>query len=291
MIIVVGGRGLIGSAIVSALRTSQHEVIIVTHDQQQSASNEYRYGDMLSPPSLNSALDGADVVIQSSMFPTYPIEKPARRQTFMEFDGVGTENLVAAAQRVGVRRYIYISGSGIPAASPKPYFQAILRGESAVIASGMETVCLRPTLVYGPRDRGLNRILSAAKRLPFIPLVGSGSQLEQPVYIDDIGEVVCQAVASGSPQGIFEIGGPERFTLDEMLKRFFKLVGLKRRFVYIPYNLARCGARFLEKLPGPPLTSNAIDFLMENFIADTSPLLSAFNLKLTQFEEGLRKYI
>jgi uncharacterized protein YbjT (DUF2867 family) len=224
------------------------------------------------------------------MFPTYPIEKPKRRHTFMEFDGAGTERLVNAARKAGVRRYVYISGAGIPA-SPKIYFQAILRGESAVQNSGMEAVCIRPAFVYGPNDRGLNRILSAARKLPVLPLVGPGSQLEQPVYVNDVAEVVRQAVAVDAPQGIFEIGGPERFTLDEMLRRFFRQVGLKCNVVHIPYSLARFGALLLERFPGSPLTMNAIDFLLEDFIADTRPLLSTFNLRLTPFEEGLSKYI
>ncbi len=290
MIAAIGGRGVIGGAIVEALRAHGHDVIVVTHDRQQASKEGYRYGNMLDPESLGGAVDGVEVVVQSGMFPTYPIEKPKLGHTFMQFDGVGTEHLVAAARKAGVRRYVYISGAGIPA-SPKIYYQAILRGERAVQNSGMEAVCIRPTMVYGPRDRGLNRILAAARKLPVLPLVGNGFQLEQPVYVNDVGEVTRQAVAPDAPTGVFEIGGPERFTVDEMLRRFFKFVGLKRTVVHIPYRCARFGAFFLERLPGTPLTINAIDFLMENFIADTKPLLSAFNLRLTPFEEGLSKYI
>lgn len=291
MIVVVGGRGFIGGAIVEALRAAKHNVVIVTHDREIALSDGFRYGDMLNPESLDSAVRGAEVVIQSATFSTYPIEKPSRRHTFMEFDGTGTENLISAAKRANVRRYIYISGSGIPLETPKPYFQAILRGERAVQNSGLETLCLRPTLIYGPRDRGLNRILAAARKLPLLPIVGDGNQLEQPVYIEDVAEVVRQSVAPGAPQGLFEIGGPERFTIDKMLDRFLNFAGVKCRIVHIPYRLAKFGAVCLEKLPGTLLTGNAIDFLMENFTADTDQLLSTFNLKLTPFEEGLQKYI
>lgn len=290
MIAAIGGRGVIGEAIVKALRAHGDDVVVVTHDPKQARMEGYRYGDMLEPQSLHCAIEGAEVVVQSGMFPTYPIEKPKLRHTFMQFDGLGTEYLVAAARKAGVRRYVYISGAGITA-SPRVYYQAILRGESAVQNSGMQAVCIRPTLVYGPKDRGLNRILSVARKLPVLPLVGPGSQLEQPVYVNDVGDVVRQAVAVDAPQGVFEIGGPERFTIDEMLRRFFKHVGLMRVLVHIPYRCARFGAFLLERLPGPPLTTNAIDFLMEDFIADTKPLLSSFNLRLTPFEEGLSKYI
>ncbi|HJQ31328.1 MAG TPA: NAD-dependent epimerase/dehydratase family protein [Pyrinomonadaceae bacterium] len=291
MIAVVGGRGFIGGAIVKALRGAGHEVVVVTHTRDAAGARGHRFGDMLRPETLGPALSGAEVVVQAAMFPTYPIEKPGRGQTFEEFDGRGTERLVTAARAAGVRRYIYISGSGIPAESPRPYFQAILRGEKAVTGSGMEAVCVRPAFVYGPLDHGLNRILSAAKKLPFLPVVGTGRQLEQPVFVEDLAEVVRQAVGSGAPTGVFEVGGPERFTLDEMLSRFFRVVGLSRPVVHVPYGLARFGAALLELLPGPPLTVNAVDFLTEDFVADTRALLSSFDVRLTPFEEGLRKYL
>jgi NADH dehydrogenase len=290
LIAIVGGRGVIGGAIADALRADGHQVTVLTHDRRRADAAGFRYADMLEPETLRPALEGAEVVIQSANFSTYPIEKPGRRHTFMEFDGVGTERLVAAAEQSGASRYVFISGAGTRAGSPKSYYSAIWRGEQAVLNSRLSGFCLRPTLVFGPRDKGLNRILDAARFMPLVPLVGDGRQQHQPVYVGDVAEAVRQAVARGV-EGAFEIGGPERFSLKEMLQRLFRVAGLRRNTVQIPAALARMGAGVLQHLPGTPLSTAAIDFIAEDFVADTGPLLATFDLKLTQFETGLRTYI
>lgn len=290
MIAIVGGRGVIGGAIADALRADGHEVTVVTHNRRYAGAPGFRYADMLQPDTLAPALEGAEVVVQSANFPTYPIEKPGRRHTFMEFDGVGTEKLVAAAERSGARRYVFISGAGTSAESSKIYYRAIWRGEQAVLNSRMAGFCLRPTLVFGERDKGLNRILKAARLSPFVPVVGGGRELHQPVFVGDVAETVRQAIARGV-EGAFEIGGPERFNLVEMLQRLFRVVGLRRYILPVPNRLARMGAYTLQNLPGTFLSTAALDFIAEDFVADTAPLLATFDLKLTPFEAGLRTYL
>ena len=182
------------------------------------------------------------------------------------------------------------TGAGTSAGSPKSYYSAIWRGEQAVLNSRLAGFCLRPALVFGPRDKGLNRILHAARFLPLVPVVGDGRQLHQPVYVGDVAEAVRQAVARGV-EGAFEIGGPERFSLEEMLQRLFRVAGLRRHTVQIPAGLARMGASVLQHLPGTPLSPAAIDFIAEDFVADNGPLLATFDLKLMPFETGLRTYL
>lgn len=289
MIAVVGGRGVIGSAIVDILRTSGHHVIIVTHDRQQGNLSGFRYADVLRLETLGAALQGADVVVQSVNFPTYPIERPHQGHTFMNFDGLGTERLIAAAEAGQARMYIYISGVGPSADSTKSYYQAIWRGEQAVLKSRLQGICIRPTLVYGPRDRSLNRILKFASMFPVIPVIGDGQQQHQPVYAGDVAEVVRLAIQGPAARGVYEVGGPDRLTLDDMLKMLFRLAGLRRTLLHIPAKLARAGGTLLQNLPSPPLTAVAVDFMASDFVADLRSLERGFDLKLTAFEEGLRK--
>jgi len=97
MIAVVGGTGVIGGAIVAALRAAGEEILVTTSSTELAARSGYRWADMLQPRTLPDAIAGADVVVQSANFASYPIERRRRVQTFMAFDGVGTEHLVEAA--------------------------------------------------------------------------------------------------------------------------------------------------------------------------------------------------
>lgn len=290
MIAVVGGTGVIGAGVVRALRDAGEDVVVVSHDPRRAGQPGFRYGDIRRAETLPAAVQDADVVVQSANFPNYPIERPRRGDTFMAYDGEGTERLVAAAREAGARRYLFISGAGTREGSQRPYFDALWRGQRAVMQSGMEAVCLGPTLVYSPDDHGFNRILRVARRLPVLPVLG-GSQMHQPVFVDDLADIAARACAPGAPQGAFDVGGPERMTLEEMLRRVLAVAGLDRPLARVPVEVGRFGSRFLELLPAPPITRAAVDFLADDFVADLEPVLAAYPTTLTPLEEGLRTYL
>ncbi|MBQ0863538.1 NAD-dependent epimerase/dehydratase family protein [Streptomyces sp. RK75] len=289
---VVGGRGFIGGACVEALRDAGWDVVVVTHNARLAARHDgYRWGDMLDPTTLGPAVEGADVVVQSANFPNYPFEKPQHRHSYLEYDGLGTERLVRAARAAGVRRYVYVAGVGVTENPTKPYFRAIRRGELAVADSGMEHVVVRPAFVYGPRDNGINRIIRACRYLPVLPLPQGGRQNHQPVHVDDVGRLVAQAAAADAPEGTFEIGGPERMTMRAMLSTALRLVGRGRPIVDVADRVTRPGARLMARLPGPLITPDALDFMLEDFVADLEPLTKHYDLRLTPFLDGLRSYL
>lgn len=288
--VVVGGRGVIGGAIVDALDAAGWDVVVGTHDAR-AVDERHRFADLDSIESLRLAVHGADVVVQSANFPGYPIERPRLGHSFERYDGAGTERLAAAAAAGGVRRYLFVSGVGAGRGSASPYFRAIDRGERAVAGSGIEWVCLRPAFVYGPRDHGINTILRIARWSPLIGVPGSGRQLHQPVFLPDVGRVAAMALEPGAPQGVFEVGGPERMTLDDMLRTAFAVWGRRRGLVHAPRPVARLAASVLARLPGGLLTPAAVDFMCEDFVADLTALQAAFPVRLTPYEEGLASYL
>jgi len=288
--VVVGGRGHIGGAIAAGLRDAGWDVVVGTHDRR-GAGDGFRHADLLAPETLRRAVDGAEVVVQAVTFRTYPVERPRLRHTFCDFDGAGTERLVAAAAAAGVRRYLFVSGVGAGRGSTTPYFAAIDRGEAAVAGSSMEWVCLRPAVVYGPHDRRLNWILRLAARSPVLAVPGTGRQLHQPVHEDDVAAVAVRALEPGAPQGPLEVGGPERMTLDDLLRTALRAAGMRRWLVHVPQPAARRGGALLERLPGPVLTAAGVDFVCEDFVADLSALRAAFDVRLTPFAEGLAGYL
>ena len=99
VVAVVGGHGLIGSAICSALRPHGWDVIVVEPDTANDGRDGSRYGDLLVPDTLPRALAGTDVVVQCATFPTHPVEKPKLRHTFMDFDAVVPHHLLPRQSR------------------------------------------------------------------------------------------------------------------------------------------------------------------------------------------------
>ena len=114
-------------------------------------------------------MNGVETVVGCQQFPNSPIEDPKRGYTFEEVDARGTENLVQAAKAAGVQKYVYLSGSGAAPDAERHWYRAKWRAERAVRESGMQFVILRPSWVYGPEDRSLNRFLGMSRYLPFVP--------------------------------------------------------------------------------------------------------------------------
>ena len=296
-ILVAGGSGFIGSHIVDELTKTNPAVsvrILTRRPGPVNPSSRFRYvrGDVTAPETLAQAVEGADAVVQCVQFPNHPVENSSKGWTYENIDGQGTENLVAASARARVRRFVYLSGAGVGPGKTQPWFRAKQRAEEAVRKSGMEYVILRPSWVYGPEDRSLNRFVFFMKHLPFVPVIGSGKSRVQPVSVFDIGRVAALSLMRAeSPDATFELGGPEELSMDEILRTVQRVMGKRRPLVHIPAGMMKFFARALALLPNPPLTPGAIDFVLMEVKVDPRPAEGYFGIKFEKLETGLRRYL
>src|SRR5579883_284509 len=193
MILVVGGTGFIGRAIAAELARRGQDVTVTSHRTGSATVNlggrdvPIRRADVNEAATLGSALEGVEVVVGAAQFAGFPNENPRRGLTFDRVDRQGTENLVAAAKAAGVQRYVYLSGAGAAPDARQPWFRAKWGAENAVRGSGLRYAIFRPSWVYGPRDRALNRYVAFVRSpLPIVPVIGDGKQRLQPVFVEDV---------------------------------------------------------------------------------------------------------
>jgi NADH dehydrogenase len=299
VILVAGGSGVVGSAIVRRLRAEGVDVRVMTAHPERSAARieamgaAVVFGDVQRPSTLPAAVDGAEVVIQAIAFPGWPAEKPSRGYTFEEFEHHGTARLVKAAVSAGVRRYVYSSAVGADPSGRESRFRAKWAGELAVQESGIPEPCiLRPSWVYGPEDRAMNRFASIARHLPVMPVIGDGTQRLQPVFVDDTGEAFTLGARLGGPTGIFELGGPEVLTMNDVILTMLDVMGLRRKLVHVPAWMAKAVGYVAQLLPTPPLSPAAVDFATGEAVATTGALHTAFpELRLRSLREALTMYL
>lgn len=301
MILVAGGTGFIGAAVVQELARRGKPVAVMSHRPERAARRfpglnvEVRAGDVRDPASLPAAVQGAEAVVSAMQFPNFPVETPRLGYTFEEVDARGNERLVAAAKAAGVRTYIYLSGAGAAPDGKYHWLRAKWHAEEAVRRSGLRYTIIRPSWVYGPEDRALNRFVTFARRLPFVPVIGDGQQRLQPVFIDDVVRVVVDSLEHpAAANQTFEIGGPEVLTMDEVLRTMLAVLGKRRPLVHIPAGLMRLVGRLMDLVPlaGRPLSADAVTFVTMDALADNTALLRAFpDLRLTPLREGLATYL
>lgn len=298
MILVVGGTGFVGAAIVRELAARGKQVAVLSRDPGRHASRfrgldvEFRKGDVTDPSTLPGALSGVEAVVGTQQFPNSPIENPGKGWTFEKVDAEGTENLVAAAKAAGVKRFVYLSGVGA-APEGRHWFRAKWRAETAVRDSGLAYTIIRPSWVFGPEDVALNRFLKMSRFLPFVPLIGNtAKQKMQPVFVDDVARAVAEALENPAAEGrVFELGGPEVMTMNQVVNAALEASGRKRLLLSAPAFLMKALAMLLQYAPGRPLTPDAVDFITADAVADPAAIQEALGLKVTPLREALATYM
>ena len=195
-IVVIGGTGLIGSRLVNKLREHGHEALAASPDSGVNS---------LTGEGLAKALKGAQVVVDVTNSPSW------EDAAVMKFFESSTRNLLDYEAAAGVGHHVALSVVGTDRMLESGYFRAKLAQENLIKSSSVPYSIVRATqffeFVKGIADFSTegNKV-----RLP--------SALIQPMAADDVASAVAR-VATGSPvNGIVEVGGPEKFGLDELAR-------------------------------------------------------------------------
>jgi uncharacterized protein YbjT (DUF2867 family) len=296
-IVVTGGTGFIGRNVVDGLLLDGgHQVAVTTRNPSRRGPWGPRV-EMLQafagdPTSLGRAFARADVVVQAIQFPNHPVEDPSKGRTYMEVDGRGTSVSARVARAMGVRRFVYVSGAGAGRGLPQPWFQAKDMAEAAIRETGMEHVLLRPSWIYGKGDRSMSRFVAFCRYLPLVPVIGDGKTPVHPVYVKDVARCVVDAVQRDDAKDrAFDLGGPDRLTMDEIIRIVQKAIGKRRPLLHQPARLMKVLVRPMALLPQPMLSPAAIDFILQEVDLDPRPAMDFFGFPFRRLEDGLRDYL
>jgi uncharacterized protein YbjT (DUF2867 family) len=296
-IVVTGGTGLIGREVVGRLLESgADQIAVTTRDPDKSDPWGGRVERLQAfagdATSLGKAFARADVVIHAIQFPNHPVEDASRGRTYMEVDGLGTEVAARVAKNMGVRRFVYLSGAGAGQGRQEPWFRAKDKAEAAIRESGMEHALLRPSWIYGRGDRSMSRFITFCRYFPVIPVIGDGRTPVYPIYVKDVARCVADAARRDDVRGTaFELGGPERLTMDQIIRTVQKVLGKSRPLLHHPARLMKLLVLPMALLPEPILSPTAIDFVLQEVDIDPKPAMDFFGFPFRTLESGLRDYL
>jgi uncharacterized protein YbjT (DUF2867 family) len=210
-IAVLGGTGLIGSQVVKILQAEGHEALPL------SPSNGV---DLLTGEGLDTALKGADVVLNLTNSPTFD-------EASADFFRTTMNNLLAAAGRAGVGHVVILSIVGVDQVPDLPYYRAKAMQEDLLSAGPVPYSIVRATQFFELVDAVLSWTADGdTVRLPGTPV--------QPMASADVAKAVAE-VAVGTPlRGIRNVAGPEVFALDELGRIALAAKGDTRKVVLDP---------------------------------------------------------
>jgi NADH dehydrogenase len=291
-VLVTGGTGFVGPAVVRALLAAGQEVRVLEREPGRAAAAgltgvEAVTGDMTEADGLRRAVEGVEAVVH---LVAIIAGKPEEFERVME---QGTRDLVAAAKEAGVRRFVLMSALGVTEETNDlvPYYRAKWELERIVQASGLEYVIFRPSFVFGPGGAALQQFRKIAKLAPVTPIVGPGTQRLQPIWIEDVGAYFAAGVARPEAANrTFEIGGPDVVTWNEFWDRLKRALGIRRPSIHLPFGLMRVQAVVLERLPRPPVTRDQLKMLAAgDSVVTTDDAVETFGLTLVPLDEQLRR--
>jgi NADH dehydrogenase len=295
-LLVTGGTGFVGPAVVRALVRHGHDVRLLARKPQDADVRELVaegaeavQGDMTDAESLQSAVEGQEGVVHLVAVRQGP------RDLFERVMEQGTRDLVAAAKEAGVRRFVLMSALGLNEQTKDvvPYYHAKWEQEQEVQRSGIDHVIFRPSFVFS-RDGGiLPTFAKLAKLAPVTPITGKGTQRIQPVWIDDVAEFFARAVDEPAATGrTFDLGGPDAVTWNEFWERLKRTLGVRRRpSVHMPMWFMRANALVTERLPGNiPLTRDLLKMLEAgDNTGDVQPAVETFGVEPMPLDEQLQR--
>jgi uncharacterized protein YbjT (DUF2867 family) len=208
-IVIIGGSGLIGSNIVNRLRLNGHKIV---------AASPGTGVNTITGQGLVEALAGAQVVVDVANSPSF------EDRTVLEFFETSGRNLLAAEVDAGVEHHLALSIVGTDRLPENGYFRAKVAQEDLIKASKIPYTILRSTqffefiegIINSGDDGGTIRLSPA---------------LMQPIAADDVSAMLAD-LADGAPvNGIVEVGGPDRFPLDELARKFLAARNDKRQVI------------------------------------------------------------
>ncbi len=275
IVTVFGGSGFVGRYVVRALALRGYRVRVAVRrpdlagfllpdgavGQIALMQSNVRY-----PVSVARAVAGADAVIN-----LVGILKTTGRQSFDGVQAFGARAIAKAASDAGITNVVHVSAIGADAQSASHYARTKAEGEAAVLAAVPSAVVLRPSVVFGPEDNFFNMFGTFAAHLPALPLIGGGTTLFQPIYVNDLANAVVAAIdGAAKPGTVYELGGTQVLSFKALMETVKRYTRRSPMLVSIPFGIAKLQAALTEWIPGAPLTQDQVELLKSDNIVSKS---------------------
>ncbi len=228
-IVAIGGSGLIGSKLVPKLRDHGHDAIAASPNSGVNS---------VTGEGLAEVLKGASVVVDVSNSPSW------EDAAVLKFFETSTRNLLTYEAAAGVRHHVALSVVGTQRLSESGYFRAKIAQEKLIKESPIPYSIVQATQFF-EFLQGLADISMVGDKVHVPPV------LFQPMSADDVATAVGNIAVGPPVNGTVEIGGPEQFRIDELVRRHLAKLGDAREVIADP-NALYSGAKLNDRtlVPG-----------------------------------------
>jgi nucleoside-diphosphate-sugar epimerase len=288
-VLITGGTGFTGKALVKRLIDQGHQVVAMDYKEGIKTQEirdwgaEVVIGSVTDRDIVDRTVKGVDVVHHlAAAFRELDVPD----SYYEEVNIQGTVNVLEAAKREKVKRFIYCSTCGVhgnvdnpPAAETAPikpadYYQRTkYAAEPLVLAEhgpNFSTLVVRPAAIYGPGDPERFGMIFRRVNKGVFPIFGDGKALYHPLYVDNFVDVLENVLQPGvGDGGVYLIADEEYVEIEELVKRVARAMGREVRLPHYPFLPLSVAGHIMERVckpfkVTPPIFPRRVDWYRQN---------------------------
>ncbi|HEX2223291.1 MAG TPA: NAD-dependent epimerase/dehydratase family protein [Thermoanaerobaculia bacterium] len=288
-ILVTGGTGFTGKALVKRLLDMGHEVVALDYKEGHKTQElrdwgaEVVLGSVTDSAAVRRSMEGAEVVHHVAA----AFREMDQPQSFYHDVNVGgTRNVLQAAADLGVRKVVYCSTCGVHGnvdhppggedapIQPADYYQRT-KYEGEVVArefaeKGLDVAILRPAAIYGPGDPERFYLIFRRVAKGTFPMFGNGKTYYHPLYIDNLVDAFVLAMAPGKGKGqAYLIADEQYLEIEDLVRRVGKALHVDVKVPHYPVWPVVAAGHVVEKVCRPfgitpPIFPRRVDWYRQN---------------------------
>ncbi len=265
-ILVTGSTGFIGSRLISNLTKNGYSVKAMSRREISQTSNvKYVQADVFEIDQLQNALTGIDI----AFYLLHSMEGDKNHwKEFANREKLQAQNFLKAASKTGVKRIIYLGGLVNDSLSLSPHMKS-RKTVGEILASGNIPVTeLRASLIIGAQGGSYAMLRYLVERLPVMVCPSWVKSLAQPIAVDDVIEYLRGCMEKPETSGkIYEIGGPDKITYEELMREYAAYLGKKLFVIQIPFLTTRLSSYWVDLIT--PVKASLARPLIDSLVHDT----------------------
>jgi nucleoside-diphosphate-sugar epimerase len=291
-IVLPGGAGLVGQNLVAQLKRKGYTNLVVLdkHRANLDVLRQFHpdivieYADLAEHGDWEKHFEGANAVVMLQAQIGDPKLEP-----FIRNNITSTDNILPLIKRYNIPYTVHISSSVVESVANDHYTNTKKEQEEHVLASGINCVVLRPTLMFGWFDRKhLGWLSRFMQKVPVFPIPGSGRYMRQPLYVGDFCSIIISCLETQISGQVFNITGLEKVDYIDIIRQIKRATQARARIVKIPYplfySLLKTWALFDKN---PPFTADQLQALVAHDEFEVIDWPAIFKVQATPFSQAI----
>lgn len=290
-VFVTGGTGFVGNYIIRELKAANHSIRALVRKGSEKKlpftdDIEIVHGDVTAPFTLSDHMPGCDAVIHLVGIIR---EFPGKDITYEKMHFDATNNMVDAAVKAGVKRFVHMSANGASEKGVSGYQTTKWRAEQLVINSGLKWTIFRPSVVFGDsggRMEFTRELANAMRQSPVMPMFGGGTYMLEPVAVTDVAACFVKSLSEPlAERRIFHLGGGHPMEFKEIAHIIAEEVGRHHMATpSVPMPMIKSAARLLGGFSFFPVTVDQLDMLEAGNVCPEHDYIDVFGVQPVDFK-------